>query len=100
MTRRRLLAGLACLLMVLCVVFSLGLLTHEAIHPHVCAGEDCQVCRFIANLGRSLRNLGAGLLWLVLAWMVMNSHMLRSSTGNVISHASDTPVARMVRMND
>ena len=100
MTRRRLLAGMACLLMLLCMFISLGFLAHEAAHPHICRGEDCVVCRFIASVGRSLRGFGAGLLWLLLSWLVLNAKMVRPSLGDVLCHALDTPIARMVRMND
>lgn len=100
MTRRRLLAGLTCLLMLLCMFISLGFLAHEAAHPHSCMGEDCVVCRFIASVARSLRGFGAGLLWLLFPWLVLNANIARPSFGDVLSHALDTPIARMVRMND
>lgn len=100
MTRKQVLAALACVLMLLCVLVSLSFLAHEAAHPHMCIGEDCAVCRFIASVGRSLRGFGAGLLWLVLSWLALNIKIARPFHGGVPFHALDTPIARMVRMND
>ena len=97
MARRRTLALMLCALMALSVAASSTYLALEAAHPHHCAGKDCAVCRFIADLGRTLRGL------VLLALCVLGAVLLRAARrGRSIAAApvAATLIARRVRLND
>ena len=101
MSRRRHMVALAlCAVVLLLVVASTAYIAHEAAHPHDCVGEDCPVCRFIAQIEQLRRGFYAGLLALLL-WELAPamSRGLRACRSDKV-FARLLPVRMKVRLND
>ena len=62
------------MMLLLCV--SSALIVHEAAHHHDCAGEDCLVCRFLAQAGQLRQSFGAVVLALI--WLGLGLSLARS----------------------
>ena len=96
MANRRFIAAL----LVLAVLVSFGFLTCDHVRRHDCAGENCPVCCFIAQMEYALRGL-----CLLLAALFMDLLTRDGLRGRVSSRRVRVPVsldliALNVRMND
>ena len=98
MTGKRLTAGLLCAVFALALCASSVLILHEA--DHDCAGEDCAVCRIIADSRAFLRFSGAALLLLLAAWAFMAAPHRGSRSLGLRRVACPTPVQWKIRLNN
>ena len=98
--RRHTVAALLCAVMLLSLFVSSACIVHEAAHPHACAGVDCPICRFIAQIEQLCRGLGMVLLALLLVCPVLFARRERSGMVPAFVPALCTPVGRNIRLND
>ena len=99
--RRHWVAALICAVMVLSVFVSSAYIVHNAAHPHVCTGEDCPICQFIAQIEQLRRHFGVALLALLLicfALAMRREWRARAMAADV--PALCTLVGRKIRLND
>lgn len=101
MSRRKHMVALAlCAVVLLLVIVSTAYIAHEASHPHDCVGEDCPVCRFIAQIEQLRRGFYAALLALLLRTLApAMSGSLPVRLAEAAS-ARRTPVRMKTRLND
>ena len=52
--------------LLLCIFVSSAYIVHEAVCHHDCAGENCPICQFIAQIEQLRRGFGMALLALLL----------------------------------
>lgn len=99
-SRRDKIALLLCELLLLSLVVSSAFIVHEMAHGHDCSGEDCPVCRFIAQIVRLRDSFGGALLLLVAA--LFGAFMARAwhACGDGPAPATCTLVGRKIRLND
>ena len=64
--RRHAIAMALCIVMMLSMFVSSAYIAHEAAHHHVCSGDNCPVCQFIAQVEQVRRGFGMILLALLL----------------------------------
>ena len=99
--RRHLIAAIMCAIMLLAVFVSSAYMVHEAAHRHVCPGEDCPICRFIAQVEQLRRGFDMVLLALLLTCLVLpvgREWHARAMAEDL--PALCTPVGRKIRLND
>ena len=98
--RRQWIAALICAVMLLSMLVSSAYIAHEAAHHHECTGEDCPVCRFIAQVEQVRRGFGTALsaLLLICLALALRREMRAPATAEV--PALCTTVGRKVRLND
>ncbi len=99
--RRHTIAAIICTVMLLSIFVSSAYIVHEAAHHHVCTGEDCPICQFIAKIEQLRRDLGMALLALLLicfALAVGHEWHTRAMAEDV--PALCTLVGRKIRLND
>ena len=97
---RRALAMALCVVAVLSLFVASAYLVHEAAHPHRCAGKDCPVCQFIAQIEEVCR--GFGLALAALHMLVLAALTRRERIAPAVALPVDliTLVGRKVRLND
>lgn len=98
---RHWIAAIICAVMVLSVFVSSAYIVHDAAHHHICSGEDCPICQFIAQIEQLRRGFGVALLALMLTCfaLVMRRERRARAMAEVIP-ALCTPVGRKTRLND
>ena len=99
--RRHVIAAIICAVMLLSIFVSSAYIVHEAAHHHDCIGEDCPICRFIAQIEQLRRGFGMALLALLLlcfALAVGREWRTRAMAAHV--PALCTLVGRKIRLND
>ena len=97
--RRHIIAAALCVAMLLSLFVSSAYIMHEAAHPHACAGVDCPICRFIAQIEQVYHSLGMVLLALLVVCPVLFARRERRVPA-VCVPALCTPVGRNTRLND
>lgn len=99
--RRHLIAAVLCAVMALSLFVTSACIAHEAAHRHACTGEDCPVCRFIAQIEQLLRGFGMALRALMLLCLALTAGRERRARAvSVAVPALCTPVGRKIRLND
>ena len=98
--RRHVIAAVVCAVMLLSLFVSSAYIVHETAHPHACAGEDCPVCRFIAQVGQLHRGFAAVLLVLAMAALVLSARREWRALVQACVPALCTPVGRKIRLNN
>lgn len=101
MSRRRHVIALAvCIAMALAMLVSSAYIACEAAHHHDCAGEDCPVCRFIAQVVQTRQEFGAAVLALLSACFILLARQMWRAPEEAELPALGTPVSRKIRLND
>ena len=98
--RRQVAAAIICAIILASLFVSSAYVAHEAAHPHDCAGADCPVCRFIAQVEQLCRGLGIALPALLLVCLAVAAGHGACPPGAAIVPARCTPVDRKIRLND
>lgn len=98
--RRHGIAMAMCVVMLLSMLVSSAYIAHEAAHPHVCAGGDCPICQFIAQVEQVRRGFGMALLALLLICLALAQRREARVSATAAVPARCTPVDRKVRLND
>lgn len=99
--RRHVIAAIICVVVLLSIFVSSAYIVHVTAHRHVCTGEDCPICQFIAQIEQLRRGFGMALLALLLicfALAVGHAWRMRAMAANVT--ALCTLVGRKTRLND
>ena len=97
---RRLIAAVICVVAVLSMFASSAYIVHEAAHHHECTGEDCPICRFIAQVEQVRRGFGMVLLALLLIRFALALRREAHAPVAADAPALCTLVGRKVRLND
>ena len=100
-SRRHVVLAFVSAVLVLSMLVSSAYIVHEALCHHRCVGEDCPVCRFIAQVGQIYRGLGLALLMLLAMGLALSA--LRANRGWASAAAVPagcTLVGRKIRLND
>ena len=98
--RRHVFAMAMCVVMLLSVIVSSAYIVHEMAHPHDCAGVDCPICQFIAQVEQVRRGFGMMLLALLLVCCALIARRERRAWVAAGVSALCTLVGRKVRLND
>lgn len=98
--RRGWIAAIVCAVMLLSLFVSSAYIAHEATHHHDCTGEDCPVCRFIAQVEQVRRGFGTALSALLLICLALSLRREMRAPATAEVPALCTPVGRKVRLND
>ena len=98
--RRSLIAALVCAVLLLTLFVSSAYVVHEAAHHHQCTGEDCPVCRFIAQVEQLRRDFGSVLMALLLIRFALAACPERPARSAGDVPARCTLVGRKIRLND
>ena len=98
--RRRGLALAMCAIVALFMLASSAYLAHEVVHRHECAGEDCAVCRFIAQIAQLRRGFGMSLAALSVLGFALVAHREGCARATESMSALCTLVGRKTRLND
>ncbi len=98
--RRRLIAMIICAIMALSMVVSSAYFAYEAARPHRCPGENCPVCRFIAQIGRLRRDLALILRTFSLICLALLMCHGQAARPAACLPALFTPVGRKIRLNN
>ena len=99
--RRHAVALAICLFMLLSMFLSSAYIVHEASHGHSCTGENCPICRFIAQIGQLRRSFGMALLALLLTCLALAvGRQWRARAMSESAPALCTLVGRKIRLND
>lgn len=98
--RGHLIAAVVCVAMLLTLFVSSAYLAHESAHHHDCAGEDCPVCRFIAQVEQVRRGFGMALLALLLVCFALALRREARVPAAAYVPAFRALVGRKVRLND
>ena len=98
--RRHVIAMALCIAMMLSMFVSSAYIAHEAAHRHVCSGEDCPVCQFIAQVEQVRRGFGMILLALLLICFALALRRDWRAFASANLTASVTPVSRKIRLNN
>ncbi len=99
--RRHVFTVIICAVMLLSIFVSSAYIVRETAHHHECVGENCPICRFIAQIEQLRRGYGVALLALLmicLALTVGREWRARAMAENV--PALCTLVGRKIRLND
>lgn len=99
--RRRAFIALTCAVVVLSILVSSAFIAREAVCHHRCVGEDCPVCRFIAQIEQLRRGFGLTLMALtaICFGLLACGHVFGRAAAEAVP-ARYTPVGRKTRMND
>lgn len=97
---RRWLAAVICVVVVLSMFVSSAYIVHEAAHHHECTGEDCPICRFIAQVEQVRRGFGMALLALLLIRFALALRRETRALATAGVPALCTLVGRKVRLNN
>lgn len=98
--RRHVAIAVVCAVMVLSMLLSSAYLAHEAACHHSCVGEDCPVCRFIAQVGQLRRDFGLALLALLAACFAVAVGRASFAPAAAYMPPCSTLVGRKIRLND
>ena len=98
--RRREIAMALCIAMMLSMFVSSAYIAHEAAHHHVCSGDNCPVCQFIAQVEQVRRGFGMILLALLLICFALALRRDWRAFASANLTASVTPVSRKIRLNN
>ena len=98
--RSHVIAAALCAVMLLSLFVSSAYIVHETAHPHACVGDDCPVCRFIAQVEQFCRGFGMALLALLTVCLALAVRQVWRATATVFVPALCTPVGRKIRLND
>ena len=99
--RRHVIAAIICAVMLLSVFVSSAYIVHETAHHHECAGENCPICQFIAQIEQLRRGFGMALLALLLICFALAvGREWRRQTIAADVPALCTLVGRKIRLND
>ena len=98
--RRRLMALLLCIAMMLSMFVSSAYIAREAAHHHECSGENCPVCLLIAQVEQVRRGFGMILLALLLICFALAVRRDRCAFTSANLPASGTLVGRKIRLNN
>lgn len=99
-TRRRVFAAVICAVMLLSVFVSSAYVVREAVQHHECTGEDCPICRFIAQVEQVRRGFGMALLALLLICLALGARRESHAPKPMELPAFCTLVGRKVRLNN
>ena len=99
--RRKAIAAIICVVVMLSIFVSSAYIVHEAAHHHDCTGENCPICQFIAQIEQTRRGFGMALLaLLLLCFMLAVGHGWHTRAVAAQVPALCTPVGRKIRLND
>ncbi len=99
--RRHVFAAIICVVLLLSIFVSSAYIVHEAAHHHDCTGDNCPICRFIAQIEQLRRGFGMALLALLLiCYALAVGHELRTRAMAEDVPALCTLVGRKIRLND
>lgn len=99
--RRHVTAAMLCVVVLLSLLLSSAFIARELSHHHACTGEDCPVCRFIAQIDQLRRGFCIALLALLLVRLARNAgRTWRAHTASMGIPALCTPVGQKTRLND
>jgi len=100
-SRRQVFVAIVCAVVVLSMLVSSAYIAREAACPHWCVGEDCPVCRFIAQVEQLCRGYGLALMALLALCLGFSacSHVSGQAAAETVP-ARCTPVGRKIRLND
>ncbi len=99
--RNHVFVAVVCAVLVLSLLVSSAYIVHEAACHHLCMGEQCPVCQFLAQVEQLCKGFGLVLLALLLAGFAMlarPSAFGREVTAN--GSVLCTLVGRKIRLND
>ena len=97
---KRLIGAVIYVVVLLSMFASSAYIVHEAAHHHACAGEDCPICRFIAQVEQVRRGFGMALLALLLICFALALRREARAAMAADVPALCTLVGRKVRLND
>ena len=98
---RHTIAVIICAVMLLSIFVSSAYIVHEAVHHHDCAGEDCPICQFIAQIEQLRQGFGMALLaLLLLCFALASGREWRMRAIAEAVPANRTLVGRKTRLND
>lgn len=101
MTRRRnRIARAVCVALLVFMFAASGLVAYELVHPHVCTGDACEICHFIAQVEQVCCGLGLLLLALLLVWMVWTQNRAKLVFRGTGLPVCGTLVSCKIRLND
>jgi len=89
-----------CVVMALSMFVSSAYIAHVVAHGHDCTGDNCPVCRFIAQVEQLRRGFGILLAALLLTCLAPASRREWYGAGTVALPTLVTLVGRKIRLND
>ena len=96
--RKRIIAMLLCIGLVLAMAVSSAFIAHEA--GHSCSGEDCSICRMIVVNVNLLRTIGLAVLLMLAVFALLREKFAHREQQQVCLPASGTLVSWKIRLND
>ena len=99
--RKHIVVAVVCAALVVSLLVSSAYIVHEAACHHQCVGENCPVCRFIAQIEQLCKGFGLVLLALLLACFAMVARPVAFGW-SVMANGAElcTLVGRKIRLND